>query len=358
MMIKEDKEEIEITTVENSRLPQIDFNNLKFGREFSDHIFYMDYEDGQWLTPKIIPYQNMSFSPAASVLHYGQAIFEGMKAYKNTDGSIYLFRPEKNIARFNESAERMCMPQVDPAQFEEALITLLRLDSGWIPDEDGFSLYIRPFMFAMDQYIGVKPSQTYRMMIFTCPVGKYYSGAIKVKVEKYYTRAVQGGTGFAKCAGNYAMSLYPAKLAQEQGYDQLIWTDAVEHKWIEESGTMNIMFRSGNTLLTPPTGDTILAGITRDSVITLARDWGYTVEERPISVEEIRELMDQDKLDEAFGIGTAATIAPFSLIGFEDGDRKLSDFSDWEFANRVLTTMTQIKKGDVADIHNWNMKII
>lgn len=358
-MIKEDNVEIDINIqkIAVSKLKDVDYDNLRFGKEFSDHMFYIDYKNGEWQTPTIVPYQNLTLTPANATLHYGQAIFEGMKAFKNDKDEIFLFRPDKNIERFNVSAERLCMPEVPEKIFEDALVQLLKLDSDWIPSKPGFSLYIRPFMFATDEFIGVRPSDTYRFIIFTSPVSTYYRGAIKVKIEKEYTRAAHGGTGFAKCAGNYAMSLYPAKVAKEQGYDQLIWTDAVEHKWIEESGTMNIMFVSGNTIITPPTGDTILQGITRDSVLTLARDWGYDVQERPVSVDEIEELIKNDKLDEAFGVGTAATIAPFSLIGFESKDYNLSNFENWTFANKVLTEMTNIKMGNTEDIHGWNLKI-
>jgi len=356
-MIKEGKVEIDIQATTISKIKDVDFDKLQFGREFSDHMFYIDYKNGEWQTPRIVPYQNISMTPANATLHYGQAIFEGMKAYKNSQGEIFLFRPDRNIDRFNKSAERLCMPRLPEDIFEEALTQLVNIDSEWISDREGYSLYIRPFMFATDEFIGVNPSSSYRMIIFTCPVSTYYRGAVKVKIERHFTRAVQGGTGAAKCAGNYAMSLFPAKKAKEEGYDQLIWTDAIEHKWIEESGTMNVMFVSGNKIFTPPVGDTILSGITRDSVLTLARDWGYEVEERQISVDEIRALLKENKLDEVFGVGTAATIAPISLIGFGDEDVKLSDYKQWNFSNRALKTMTKIKTGLVPDVHGWNLKI-
>ncbi len=356
-MIKEDKIEMVIERIGKSKISQVDFDNLQFGKQFSDHMFIIEYHDEEWQQPRIVPYQTLSMTPANSTLHYGQAIFEGMKAYKNKKGEIFLFRPDRNIARFNKSAERLCMPTIPDEIFEEALVQLLKLDSEWISDREGYSLYIRPFMFAVDEFIGVKPSKSYRMIIFTSPVNTYYRGAVKVKIETHYTRAAHGGTGFAKCAGNYAMSLLPTKKAFEQGYDQLIWTDAIEHKWIEESGTMNVMFVSGNKIFTPPTGDTILAGITRDSVLTLARDWGYEVEERPISVAEIKELLEKGELDEAFGVGTAATIAPISLIGFENEDLHLSDYKSWKFANRALEMLTKIRTGEAEDLHQWNMKI-
>ena len=355
-MIEEDIV-FDIVKTNESRLPQVDFENLNFGRTFSDHLFLIDYKDGKWQTPRIVPYQNLSLNPATSVLHYGQSIFEGMKAYRNEDNEVFLFRPMENIKRFNISAERMCMPEIPEQIFHEALVRLIDMDRLWIPTGKDGSLYIRPFMYATDEYVGVKPSETYRMIIFTCPVNAYYSGALKVKIEDHYTRAVQGGTGFAKCAGNYAASLYPARLAQKQGYNQLLWTDAVEHKWIEESGTMNVAFRVGNTIITPPTGDTILKGITRDSVLKLAIDMGYEVEERPISIDELRDLMEAGELKEAFGIGTAATIAPIETIGFADKDMQIQGSENWEFVNGVLNRLNNMKKGLEEDVFSWNLKI-
>lgn len=342
----------------SSRLAEVDFENLPFGRVFSDHMFVMDFKDGEWQKGKIVPFQNLSLNPATSVIHYGQSIFEGMKAFRGKDQHIFVFRPDRNIKRFNLSAERMCMPKVDPDVFREALSQLLNLDKDWVPPQNDASLYIRPFMFATDEYIGVKPSETYRFMIFTCPVRRYYTSDVKVRVETRYARSVKGGTGFAKAAGNYAGALYPAKLAQEDGYQQLIWTDAVEHKYIEESGTMNIVFRSGNTIFTPPTSETILNGVTRDSVLQLARDWGYNVEERRVEVEEVLHLLKEEKLHEAFGAGTAATIAPISTIGFEGSDYELPPFDGWEFAQKAAAALDGIKKGMVEDTHGWNVRFV
>ncbi|MCH2198105.1 MAG: branched-chain amino acid aminotransferase [Flavobacteriales bacterium] len=347
----------DIEEVGASRLPKVDFDNLPFGRVFSDHMFVMDYKDGTWQKGQIIPFQNLSMNPASSVIHYGQSIFEGMKAFRGNSGDVYLFRPEKNIERFNVSAERMCMPHVDPSTFQEALMQLLNMDQGWVPSNPDAALYIRPFMFATDEYIGVKPSETYRFMIFTCPVGAYYGSEVNVKIETKFVRSAPGGTGYAKAAGNYAGALYPAKMAQEEGYQQLIWTDAAEHKYIEESGTMNVVFRSGNKIISPSTSETILAGITRDSVLTLARDWGYDVEERRVSVAEIIELAKMGALDEAFGAGTAATIAPIRSIAFEGVDYELAPSETWEFANKAKKALNAIKRGEVEDKFNWNLKI-
>lgn len=340
-----------------SRLPEIDFDNLPFGRVFSDHMFVMDYVDGQWQKGKIVPFANLSINPATSVIHYGQSIFEGMKAFRGGNDEVFIFRPDQNIARFNRSAERMCMPTLDPKVFHEALTQLISLDRGWVPKGNDAALYVRPFMFATDEYIGVKPSESYKFMIFTCPVGKYYAGEVKVKIEMNYSRSVRGGTGYAKAAGNYAAALYPAKLAQEQGYQQLIWTDAIEHKYIEESGTMNIVFRSGNTVFSPAVSDTILRGITRESVLELAREWGYEVQERPIEVAEVVGLLQRGELHEAFGAGTAATIAPIRTIHYEGTDFDLQPYTEWTFAQRAASEMEGIKRGHIADRHQWITKI-
>lgn len=348
------EEMIDIKRIAASRLPSVDFENLPFGRIFSDHMLVVDYKDGAWETPQIFPFEAIPMNPATSVIHYGQSIFEGMKAFKAANGDLMLFRPEENMKRLNISAKRMCMPEIPEALFRQGLLTLLDLDREWVKDGDEASLYIRPFMFATDEYIGVKPSASYRFMIFTCPVKKYYSGKVKVKIEEHYARSMSGGTGFAKAAGNYAASLYPAKLAQEEGYDQLLWTDAKEHKFIEESGTMNVVFRSGNTVFSPKVSETILKGITRQSVIELAKDYGYDVEERPIEVAEIIDLLKNNKLDEAFGAGTAATIAPIATINFRGTDFDLPELNTWDFANKVKVHLTDIKRGRAEDKHNWN----
>lgn len=355
MIIQQQTIDIERTL--ESKISQTDFSDLKFGREFSDHMFVMDYINGQWQSPAIVPFANLSLNPATSVLHYGQSIFEGMKAYKNKNDEVFLFRPDRNISRFNLSAERMCMPTVDEQIFLSALTELVRLDHQWIPSGKAASLYIRPFMISTDQYIGVKPSESYRFMIFTCPVDKYYAGAVRVKIETKFARAFPGGTGFAKASGNYAGALYPAKLAQEQGYHQLIWTDAIEHKYIEESGTMNVVFRSGKKVFSPKPSETILAGITRDSILALARDYGYEVEERQVAVEEIRNLMENNQLDEAFGAGTAATVAPMSAIAIEERSFDLPPYETWELAPRVAKDLDEIKRGLMSDPHGWNYRV-
>lgn len=345
--------EISVQKVAKSRIDEVDFNNIPFGRIYADHMFIADYKDGQWSDLRIQPYANLSMAPASSVIHYGQSVFEGLKAYKDINGKTTVFRPTANAKRLNKSAERMCIPEVPEEMFMNALTELLKVDEQWIPNKPGTSLYIRPFVFAMDDYIGIKPSDTYRFMIITCPVGGYYSEPVKVKIETEFTRAAKGGTGYAKAAGNYAGSLYPARIAQQKGYHQLVWTDANEHKYIEESGTMNIMFVIGDTLVTPDTGSTILKGITRDSVLTIARDWGMKVEERRVSVEEVIEAAKNGSLKEAFGAGTAATIAHIKLIGYEGTDYELPAIENREFSHKVLAELDNMKAGKVADKHNW-----
>ncbi len=348
---------LEIQQTEQSRIHEIDFDNIIFGRQFSDHMFIMEYKDGAWHSPTIKPYGNLSMSPASSVMHYGQAIFEGMKAYKNANGEVLLFRYMDNIKRFNRSAERMCMPAVPEDIFEEALKELVKLDRSWIPAKDGSALYIRPFMFSTDAYIGVKPSDTYKFMIFTCPVDQYYGKPVKVKMEMEFSRAVEGGTGAAKAAGNYAASLYPARMAQQQGYDQLVWTDAKEHKYIEESGTMNIMFVQGNQLLTPSLSGTILSGITRDSVLTIARDWGLEVKEAPIAVADVIDALEAGAIDDAFGTGTAATIAHIKSIGYNGKDYELPEVANRTFSNKVAAYLEGLKKGREEDKFGWVSQI-
>ena len=348
---------MEISKTQHSRLPGLDINNLPFGKVFSDHMFLAEYTDGQWTRSRIVPYADLQLSPASSMMHYGQAIFEGMKSYRSDSGEVLLFRPTDNQKRLNVSAQRMAMQDVPEDIFMDGLVELLRLDQNWIPTGDGRSLYIRPFLIATDNYIGVKPSDSYMFLIITTPVGAYYDSPLKVKVEKTFFRAVEGGVGFVKASGNYGRSLYPTSLAKKEGYDQLIWTDAREHKYVEESGTMNLMFVINDTLITPKLGDTILAGITRDSVLTLARDWGMNVEERKISVDEIVEGFHAGTLQEAFGTGTAATIARISNIGFDGKDYALPLITPQSFSVRVNKTLDDIRRGRIEDKHGWVYKV-
>lgn len=348
---------IEIQKIGKTRISQMKESNLQFGRVFSDHMFMADYIDGTWNDLRIIPYDKIPLSPATSAIHYGQSIFEGMKAYKGDHNEIVLFRHRANMSRFNISAKRMCMPEIPEEIFEDALKQLVQLDKDWIPTEDGYSLYVRPFMFATDEYIGVRPSDTYRFMIITCPVGRFYGSDVRVKIETKYVRACEGGTGYAKAAGNYGAAMYPARLGKDKGYDQLIWTDAREHKYIEESGTMNIMFVIGDTLVTPQLTDTILPGVTRNSVLAIARDWSWKVEEKRISVDELMEAIKNGSLKEAFGVGTAATIAHISVIGHDGIDYELPPVAEREFSNKVEKHLHELQRGRVPDIHGWIEKI-
>jgi branched-chain amino acid aminotransferase len=349
--------QIDVHPIEKSRIDAVDFDNLVFGRSFADHMLSVDYKDGEWQTPQIVPFGPISYSPAMMSLHYGQAIFEGMKAYKNTDGEIFVFRPEENWKRLNKSAFRMCMPEVPEEIFMEGLAELLRLDAAWIPTAEGCSMYIRPFMFSTDEYVGVSPSKTYKFMIFTCPVGAYYTKPIRVRVETTYIRAAHGGVGFSKNAGNYGGSLYPTKLAVDAGYDQIIWTDASEHKYVEEAGTMNLMFVIDGVLVTAPTGDTILDGVTRKSILQVARDWGMKVEERALSIKELTEGITSGKVQEAFGAGTAAVIAPIRTIGYDGVDYELPARTEDSFSMRVFKEIDGIKTGKIADTRGWVMKV-
>ncbi len=348
---------IDIQQTAQSRIGELNLDQLVFGRTFADHMFVADFDGKEWTDLRIVPYGDMAFSPALMPLHYGQAIFEGMKAYKSAEGEVLIFRPQDNAARLNKSAHRLCMAEIPEEIFLNGLYELLKLDSQWVPQRENYSLYVRPFMFATDEYIGVSPSKKYRFIIFNCPVGAYYSKPVKVKVETQYVRAAPGGTGAAKCAGNYAASLYPAKLAQEEGYDQLIWTDGAEHKYVEEAGTMNFMFIIDGKLVTPAVSDSILDGITRKSIVQIAKDWGMEVEERKVSIAELIENLENGRLEEAFGAGTAAVVSPISTIGYEGKNFDLPEIKADSFANRVKAHLDDIKYGRVEDKHNWVVRL-
>jgi branched-chain amino acid aminotransferase len=280
-----------------------------------------------------------------------------MKANKNENNEVLIFRPEMNAKRFTESCKRICMPQIPESTFIQLIQKIVDIDREWVPSKEGHSLYIRPFMFATDDFIGIKPSDTYKFIIFTCPVGAYYSQPVNVKIEEYYTRAAQGGVGRAKTAGNYAASLYPAKLAQEQGFHQLIWTDAAEHKYIEESGTMNIVFEIDGKLVTPSEDmDTILRGVTKRAVVDIARHWGVEVEERRVTVEEVVTALREGRVTDAFGAGTAATIAQVAKIGFREELFELPDVTSRTLSNKIKTYLTDLKSGKVEDELNWLLK--
>ena len=347
------KTKITINKTKASRLNDVDFENIQFGIVFSDHMFVADYANGEWQNFEILPFQNLDYNPAFNSLHYGQSVFEGMKAHLDADNNVVLFRPMDNFARLNRSCERLCMATIDPQIMLDGLSELIKIDKDWIPKTEDGALYIRPFIFATDQYIGVAPSETYKMVIFTCPVNKYYDTAVKVKVEDVYSRAASGGTGFAKAAGNYAASLLPAKIAKEEGYDQLIWTDSIEHKYIEESGTMNLMVIIDGKIITPPAGETILGGITRLSVIAIAKDLGYTVEERQISVDEVIEAQQNGTLEDMFGTGTAVTITHISGFGRKGVDYELPPVSERKISSHLKNELEAIKRNKKDSHPEW-----
>jgi branched-chain amino acid aminotransferase len=348
---------IAIEKVKKSRINEVDFANIPFGKIYTDHMFMADYRKGEWQNFRIMPYGYMPISPATPALHYGQSIFEGMKAYRGPEGEALVFRPLDNWNRMNISADRICMPHIPQELFMESLSALINLDRNWIPSTPGASLYLRPFMFSADEYIGIKPSDDFTFMIILCPVGSYYSTPVKVRIETHYTRASQGGTGYAKAGGNYGGAIYPAKLAQNDGYHQLLWTDGRNHEYIEESGTMNVMFVIDNTLVTPALSDSILAGITRDSVLHMAHNWGMNVEERKISVKELIEGLENGRVQEAFGAGTAATIAHIELIGYNGKDYYLPSIETRKFSNKVLNELEGIKRGQKPDPFGWVIKM-
>lgn len=341
----------------STRIAEVDFDNLIFGHSFADHMMVVDYVNGHWQTPVVMPYGPLELMPAMHSLHYGQLIFEGLKAYRQEDGSIAIFRPFANWARFNQSAERLCMPHVSEELFVQGIFELLKLDQEWVPNKPGSALYIRPFMMGTDGFIGIRPSATYKFIIFTCPVGAYYNEPIKLKLEKHYSRAAQGGTGSAKCAGNYAGALLPTKNAQAEGYNQLLWLDAAEHEYLEESGTMNVMLVKEGKVVTPKLTDSLLPGVTRDSVLTIARTLGYEVEERRIAAAEVTEGIESGAITEMFGVGTAATIAPIMSVGMEHKQHMLPAQTPEGFASKAKKYLDDIRYGRIADPFEWMLKV-
>jgi len=345
---------IRITKTQKSRLTEVDFDNIPFGRVFSDHMFVADYSGGEWKDPRIVPFGHFEIHPAAMALHYGQAIFEGMKASKSNSGQPLFFRPEMHAERINQSARRMCMPDFPGELFLEALHQLVDLDQAWIPSKEGSALYIRPFMFANDEFIGVKPSKTYRFIIFTGPVGPYYPKPVSLIADTHYVRAaVKGGTGAAKVAGNYAASMLPAELANEQGYDQVMWLDSIEFKYIQEVGTMNIFFVIDGKVITPALNGGILPGITRDTALKLLPEHGYQVEERPITIDEVVEAYRAGHLQEVFGTGTAAVVAHVSKVAYKEVVMELPPVEDREVGQLIKTQIDGMRSGRIKDEHGW-----
>lgn len=337
-----------------SSLPEVDWNDLQFGKYVSDHMFTCTYKDGEWQEPEIKPFQNISLAPTALALHYGQSIFEGMKAFRMQDGSINIFRIDKHHERMNASLHRMCMPSVPFDLFETALRQLVQTDAAWVPEGEEVALYIRPFVFATEARFGVKISEEYSFMIVTGPVPTLYQKPIKVKVEGHYIRAAKGGVGYAKCAGNYGGAFYPTQKGREEGFDQVLWTDAFEHQYFEESGTMNLMFAVDEKLITPPLSDSILDGITRDSLLTIAKDLGYKTEERKVSVKEILQALEEGRSVEAFGAGTAAVVAPISVIGVDGELYHLPTYGQGSVMFKLKKELEAIRTGRKADRYGWN----
>ncbi|WP_418792425.1 branched-chain amino acid aminotransferase [Phosphitispora sp. TUW77] len=332
-------------------------DKLGFGTIFTDHMFVMDYEVGMgWHSPRIEPYGTFSIQPSNMTLHYGQAIFEGMKAYRTVNGKVKIFRPRDYLSRMNRSAERLCIPKIDVEFVFSALKKLLSIESDWVPASEGTSLYIRPFIIAMDPYIGVRPSRTYRLFIILSPVGAYYAEGfkpVKIWVENKYVRAVKGGMGMAKTAGNYASSILAAEEAKENGYTQVLWLDGVERRYIEEVGTMNIFFKIDDTIITPALEGSILGGMTRDSVLRLSREWGLKVSEQPLTIEEVYEAHDKGKLQEIFGTGTAAVISPVSALNWKGNIINVNGGQAGETSVKLYDEITGIQYGKHADIFKW-----
>jgi len=344
--------QIDIQRATTSKISKVDFNNLPFGKNSTDHMFVCDYKDGKWQQPKITPYQNISLDPSAKIFHYGQSVFEGMKAYKDDDDQIWLFRPLDNQKRINISSKRLAIPEFPEDYFMEGLKTLLQIDSDWIPKTAGSSLYVRPFVFATGNGFHASPSDEYKFVIACSPSGPYFSGKVKVLIEEKYSRSANGGVGFAKAGGNYAGQFYPTQLAIEKGYHQVIWTDDNTHEYIEEAGAMNIFVRIGDTLLTAPTSDRILDGITRKSVIEIAKDEGIPVEVRKISVDELIQASKNGTLKEMFGAGTAAVISPISGFGHRDEDYDLPEVEN-NYASRFKKRITDIQYNRAEDKFGW-----
>jgi branched-chain amino acid aminotransferase len=350
------KSNIEIQRVEKSKIDAVDFDNLPFGSVYSDHMLECDFKNGEWQTPVIKPYSPITLDPSAKIFHYGQSIFEGMKAYKDADENVMLFRPLENCKRLNKSAERLVIPSIPEAIFMQGLTKLLEIDSDWIPRNEGSSLYIRPFMFASGNGFHASPADAYKFIICTAPSGAYFAGKVNVLIEEKFARAANGGVGFAKAGGNYAAQFYPTQLAIKKGYNQVIWTDDNTHQFIEEAGAMNIFIRINDTLITSPTSDRILDGITRKSILQIAKDQGIKTEVRKISVGEVVEAAKSGTLKEMFGTGTAAVISPIAGFGYQENDYDLPEL-DNPFAAQLKKRITDIQTNKVEDPYGWRVFI-
>lgn len=348
---------IAVEKVTVSKINEVDFDNLAFGSVFSDHMLECTYKNGIWDEPKVVPYQPIILDPSSKIFHYGQSIFEGMKAYKDADGGVWLFRPLENQKRLNISAKRMAIPELPQEYFMEGLTTLLQVDQEWIPQNDGSSLYIRPFMFASGNGFHASPADEYKFIIATAPSGAYFSGKVKVLIEEKYSRSANGGVGFAKAGGNYAGQFYPTQLAKEKGYQQVIWTDDNKHEYIEEAGAMNIFIRINDTLITGPTSDRILDGITRKSILDIAADEGIKTEVRKISVTEVVAAAKSGELKEMFGAGTAAVVSPISGFGHKGSDYDLPEIEN-SYAMLLKKRITDIQYNRAEDKYGWRYKVL
>lgn len=355
-MTKETIQNIRVEKTESTRINEVDFNNLTFGAVFTDHMFECDFEDGEWKNPTVKPYQPLTLDPSARVFHYGQAVFEGMKAYRDDHDEIWLFRPDENFNRINKSCERLAMPEFPEAYFFDGLKTLLELDKDWIKKGFGNSLYIRPFVIATQSGVMASPANAYKFIIICSPAQSYYGGEVRVKIADHYSRAASGGFGYAKAAGNYAGQFYPTNLAKEEGFQQVIWTDANTHEYLEEAGTMNIFFRINDRLVTCPISDRILDGVTRKSVIAMAKDMGIEVEVRPIKVKEILEAAENGSLKEIFGSGTAAVITPILGFGYK-GDKWELPKLDSPYAAQIKNKIMEIQYNKAEDKFGWRYKL-
>lgn len=348
---------IPVRKIERSKLLDTPLENIPFGKYFTDHMLEADYADGGWKSVEIKPYQPLSLDPSLAALHYGQAIFEGIKAYRNEAGEAFVFRPYDNFARFNRSAVRMNMPEVPEEIFMEGMRKLIALDKNWIPTMKEHALYIRPFMFSTDQMLGVRPSETYKFLIILSPTGPYFAAPMKIIVEEQYTRAAPGGVGFSKNAGNYGGSMLAATEARKQGYDQVLWTDAVEHKWLQEVGMMNVFFMLNGVAVTPSLDEgTILAGVTRDSVIKVLGELGIPVEERRVNIDELLSAYGKGQLTEAFGTGTAAVIAPIKELKYKEYALEMN-LQQTPVQSAVRERLAEIRSGKAADGHQWMWKV-
>lgn len=348
---------IDVIKTENSKLKNTSFENLPFGKVFTDHMLVADYANGKWEKVQILPYGPISLDPAATVFHYGQEIFEGIKAFHNQDGNDYIFRPDMNWKRFNKSAVGMCMPEVPEEIFIGGLQKLIEVERKWIPTAPEHSLYIRPFMIASQAFLGVHPAKEYKFIIILSPSGPYFGKPAAIRIERHFTRSAKGGVGYSKNGGNYAASLKAVEQAEKDGYDQVLWTAPNEHKYIQEVGAMNVMFIIDNVAVTPELDGTILEGVTRNSVITVLNDLGYKVEERPISVDELEEAYKAGKLTEAFGTGTAAVISPIGKLELSKDTIIQFDVEKFEIAKKIKSTLDDIRLGRVEDSHNWLLKV-